>query len=224
MKHTIIALAFVAMTANAWAQTWQTSSSTVLGTTVGDYVWQTGVSNTTTNYFYQNTWLIRTAAGNGWDRTAWEDGISVDASFQTPTTARTWWRRLAVNGVQSWGDGANTYMTLYGSNLGIGSANPDERLTVKGKVHAEEVKVDMNVPGPDYVFEKDYNLATLKEIESYIKKNKHLPEVPSAKEMEANGVLLLEMNMLLLKKIEELTLYVIDQQKQIDELNVKCKM
>jgi hypothetical protein len=85
-------------------------------------------------------------------------------------------------------------------------------------VHAQEVKVDLSVPGPDYVFNSDYNLLTLEEIQTYIDKNKHLPEVPSAKEMEANGVQLGEMNMLLLKKIEELTLYLLEQQKQISEL------
>src|SRR5690606_6101620 len=81
-------------------------------------------------------------------------------------------------------------------NVGIGTSNPDEKLTVKGVVHSEEVLIDLNVPGPDYVFEEDYKLATLDEVESFIKGNKHLPEVPSAKEMEENGVRVGEMNML----------------------------
>ncbi|MEQ9263613.1 MAG: hypothetical protein RLN81_00205 [Balneolaceae bacterium] len=103
-------------------------------------------------------------------------------------------------------------------NIGIGTSNPDQALTVKGKIHSEEIIVDLNVPGPDYVFEEDYDLPTLSEIEAFIKANKHLPEIPSAKEMEANGISLGEMNMLLLKKIEELTLITIQQQKQINEL------
>jgi len=86
-------------------------------------------------------------------------------------------------------------------------------------VHAQEVKVDLSVPGPDYVFDNDYNLLSLEEIKTYIDKNKHLPEVPSAKEMEANGVNLGEMNMLLLKKIEELTLYVIELKSENEKLN-----
>ncbi|OAN63252.1 hypothetical protein A8B79_15675 [Balneola sp. EhC07] len=102
-------------------------------------------------------------------------------------------------------------------NVGIGTTNPDQKLTVKGKIHSEEVIVDLSVPGPDYVFEEDYDLTTLKELEAYIKANKHLPEVPSAKEMEANGITLGEMNMLLLKKIEELTLHLIEQ----NEMNKK---
>jgi hypothetical protein len=103
-------------------------------------------------------------------------------------------------------------------NVGIGNNNPDAKLTVTGQVHAQEVKVTVAAPGPDYVFEKDYKLTSLEEIKNYIDQNKHLPEVPSAKEMEKNGIQLGEMNMLLLKKIEELTLYVIEQQKQIEIL------
>ena len=68
---------------------------------------------------------------------------------------------------------------------------------------------------PDYVFTNDYKLKTLTEVEEYIKKNNHLPEIPSAKEIEKNGLMLAEMNMSLLKKIEELTLYSIEQNKKI---------
>ena len=99
-------------------------------------------------------------------------------------------------------------------NVGIGTANPTQKLTVNGTIYGKEVKVDLSVPGPDYVFEEDYKLTPLEDIKTYIDQNKHLPEVPSAKEMEKNGIQLGEMNMLLLKKIEELTLYVIEQQKQ----------
>jgi hypothetical protein len=99
-------------------------------------------------------------------------------------------------------------------NVGIGNNAPDAKLTVSGQVHAQEVKVTVSAPGPDYVFEKNYKLTSLEEIKNYIDKNKHLPEVPSAKEMEKNGVQLGEMNMLLLKKIEELTLYVIEQERK----------
>jgi len=108
-------------------------------------------------------------------------------------------------------------------NVGIGNTAPDAKLTVTGLVHAQEVKVTVAAPGPDYVFEKDYKLTSLEEIKNYIDQNKHLPEVPSAKEMEKNGVQLGEMNMLLLKKIEELTLYVIEQNKEFKDLKSKNK-
>jgi hypothetical protein len=102
-------------------------------------------------------------------------------------------------------------------NVGIGTTTPDAKLAVKGQIHAQEVKIDLNgAVAPDYVFEPTYHLKPLSEIETYIKENKHLPEVPSAKEMEANGVQLGEMNMLLLKKVEELTLHLIEQNKKLE--------
>jgi hypothetical protein len=114
-----------------------------------------------------------------------------------------------------YGDGQwKTFMKVQNNgNVGIGTAAPDAALTVKGTIHTNEVKVDLNVPGPDYVFEKGYPLMSLEETKAYIDANKHLPEVPSAKEMEKNGVQLGEMNLLLLKKLEELTLHLIEQQK-----------
>jgi hypothetical protein len=101
-------------------------------------------------------------------------------------------------------------------NVGIGTTTPDQRLTVDGTVKCEEVKVEI-IPGtgPDYVFEKNYDLLPLSELETYITQNKHLPEVPSAKEMEAEGLNLKEMNLLLLKKVEELTLHLIEQEKKM---------
>jgi hypothetical protein len=105
-------------------------------------------------------------------------------------------------------------------NIGIGTNAPDEKLTVKGQVHALEVRIDkIGALVPDYVFASDYKLKTLSEVDSYIKANNHLPEIPSAKEIEKNGLILGEMNLSLLKKVEELTLYAIEQQKKLDTQN-----
>jgi len=114
-------------------------------------------------------------------------------------------------------------------NLSIGTSNTTYnsivyKLTVKGKIHAEEVLIDLNIPAPDYVFEKDYPIKSIEEVENYITKNKHLPEIPSADEIKKNGVCIGEMNMLLLKKIEELTLYVIEQNKKTKEQSKKIKV
>ncbi|WP_072883091.1 tail fiber protein [Flagellimonas taeanensis] len=106
-------------------------------------------------------------------------------------------------------------------NVGIGTNSPDSKLTVKGNIHAEEVKVDLSVPGPDYVFKEDYDLKSLEEVQNYIKEHGHLPNIPSAKEMETNGIQLGEMNMKLLEKIEELTLYILEQEKRIKKLEQK---
>lgn len=109
--------------------------------------------------------------------------------------------------------------TFFDGKVGIGTTAPDEKLTVKGKIHTQEVKVDMAGPlVPDYVFANEYKLQSLQQVEAFIKQNKHLPEIPSAKEIETNGLHLAEMNMKLLQKIEELTLYLIQQQAEIEEL------
>ncbi len=103
-------------------------------------------------------------------------------------------------------------------NVGIGTTTPDAKLTVKGTIHAEEVKVDLNVPGPDYVFEENYPLQSLDETKAYVVQHKHLPGIPSSAEMQQNGVNLLEMNMMLLEKVEELTLHIINQNERISQL------
>jgi uncharacterized protein YaiE (UPF0345 family) len=112
---------------------------------------------------------------------------------------------------------ARAVTILINGNFGIGTTTPQEKLTVNGKIRANEIKVD-GAGTPDYVFEEGYKVATLKALESYIKANKHLPELPSAREMERDGMAVGEMNKLLLKKIEELTLHLIEKDKQYDEL------
>ncbi|MCX2680622.1 hypothetical protein OOZ15_11775 [Galbibacter sp. EGI 63066] len=91
-------------------------------------------------------------------------------------------------------------------------------LAVGGKAIAEEVKVVLQTNWSDFVFEKDYDLPTLEEVEQHIKEKGHLKDVPSAKEVEENGIYLGEMDAKLLQKIEELMLYTIEQQKRIEKL------
>lgn len=124
------------------------------------------------------------------------------------------------DGLKFWPGGYNgapkVVFSLNG-NVGIGTAVPDAKLAVNGDIHTREVKVDLNgAMAPDYVFEKDYDLLSLDGLESYIAQYKHLPEVPSGPEMEQEGINLKEMNLLLLKKVEELTMYVIEQNKRLE--------
>ena len=98
-------------------------------------------------------------------------------------------------------------------NVGIGAvASPEQKLSVNGSIRAREIKVE-TTNWPDYVFDPNYQVPTLSETEKFIQENGHLPEVPKAEEVEANGVQLGEMNKILLKKIEELTLQVIELDK-----------
>jgi len=105
-------------------------------------------------------------------------------------------------------------------NIGIGATSLDEKLNVNGTIRSKKVKVGAT-GWPDYVFSSSFKLRSLVEVESYIKVNHHLPEVPSAKEIEVGGLDLGAMDATLLMKVEELTLYTIDQEKRIkkqDEL------
>ncbi len=99
----------------------------------------------------------------------------------------------------------------------IGNAeSPNHTLYVNGKVHTKEVKVYIN-EWPDYVFQPNYNIKTLPELKDYVDTHKRLPYMPSEREVEKSGIELGEMNKLLVKKIEELTIYLIEKDKQITE-------
>lgn len=102
--------------------------------------------------------------------------------------------------------------------VGIGTTSPQYDLDVKGQIRATEVLIQSVDNFADYVFDKDYRLPELHEVKTYIDNNGHLPEIPSAKEAKENGVSLVDMQVKLLKKVEELTLYTIQQQEEIKAL------
>ncbi|PXX95011.1 hypothetical protein DF185_22805 [Marinifilum breve] len=105
-----------------------------------------------------------------------------------------------------------------GSGVIIGRRDAaDKYLKVYGNIEAKEMKIVTQI-GADFVFEDNYQLRSLEEVEDFVKENKHLPDVATAKEMQENGVNQSEMNQKLLQKIEELTLYVIDQNKKTNKL------
>lgn len=108
--------------------------------------------------------------------------------------------------------------------IGIQDIPIEYRLAVNGTIGCKKVKVENSTDWPDYVFDDEYLLPNLYELEAFVKKNKHLPNVPNEKEVEENGIDVGEMNATLLQKIEELTLLIIQQQKQLDEQGDMIKM
>lgn len=101
--------------------------------------------------------------------------------------------------------------------IGIGTESPQNKLDVRGAIRADEIYVNQ-VSGADYVFDESYKLRPLSEVKEYVQKNQHLPEIPSADEMQRNGVNMNELQIQLLQKVEELTLYIIQQEQRIQEL------
>lgn len=99
--------------------------------------------------------------------------------------------------------------------VGIGTITPATgyKLSVDGKIICEELRVDLSTGWPDYVFAEDYKLMSLPELETYIAANGHLPNIPAAEEIKESGLEVGEMQRLMMEKIEELSLYIIEQQK-----------
>jgi hypothetical protein len=114
------------------------------------------------------------------------------------------------------------FVVTAGGKVGINVSNPQNALDVNGTIRAKEVKVETG--WADFVFHDDYHLKPLSEVNKFIKENKHLPEIPTEAEVKENdGVNLGEMQTKLLQKIEELTLYLIQQQETIEALNAKVE-
>ncbi len=138
-------------------------------------------------------------------------GLSWDGTKFNVTTSSPW---TSSAGLISYTSGK--------IGVGTNAVGDDYLMSIDGMVEAEEIVVQV-VGVPDYVFHKDYNLSPLDELKNFIEKNSHLPEIPSAVELEETGMSLGEMNLLLLKKIEELTLHLIRQQAEIDSLKTTKK-
>jgi len=135
----------------------------------------------------------------------------------------SWKTGIVINPGEFYG---KSYLEVAGGGLRVTSGNvligkssqlnSNYKLDVNGNVRANKVVV--NVTGADFVFEPTYTLPPLGEVKQFIEKNKHLPEIPSAKKMQADGISVGDMEMKLLQKIEELTLYIIKQQEEIEAI------
>jgi len=156
-------------------------------------------------------------------------GATLNTSIQYKNATKTIFSGLNSNG----GYSVSTTNDLLTSSIitatadgkvGIGTTDTKGyKLAVNGSVVATSVVVKLYANWPDYVFKKDYQLRPLAEIKSYIDQNQHLPEMPSAKEIATNGQNLGEINQLLTKKVEELTLYLIENNKKQEEQEARLK-
>lgn len=162
--------------------------------------------------------------GQIWHGSAWRPAATlrffVDGPVSTGSTpGRIEFQVQPVGG--STGASLVTRMVIKNDGkVGIGTTNPQSLLSVNGKVSAKEVEVTLS-GWSDFVFADDFNLRPLSEVEEFINTNRHLPDVPSEAEVLQNGVNLGEMSSILLQKIEELTLYIIELNKRIAELEGK---
>jgi hypothetical protein len=146
-----------------------------------------------------------------------------------------------VMGIRAWHDGSKNLLMFYTQvgapadkfplvitehqNIGIKTMNPTADLSVNGTVLAKQVIVSTAASyWPDYVFSSDYKLKPLSEVEEYIKVNGHLPGIESAAEVEKSGLSLSDMQIKQMEKIEELTLHMIQQEKEIEELKAKVEL
>ncbi len=136
-------------------------------------------------------------------------------------------RNVYINRYTSNGD---VIMTAGSGQVGIGVDDPEYKLDVAGTVHANSIIADGNIraseiiistTGADFVFADDYQLRPLSEVKAFITENKHLPEIKSAQEMQENGVGINELQTQLLQKIEELTLYILQQEERIKALEAE---
>lgn len=164
---------------------------------------------TTPNENYKGNLMITRSSGNQFinlvkGTTAWSIGVKGNNYAIGP-------------GNTTDGSFTPSFVITPGGYIGIGTTSPDKSLTVNGTIHAKEVLVDYAIPFPDYVFDKKYTLRTLYDVDAFIKDRGHLPDIPSAEEVGEKGINLAELQVRLLQKIEELTLYAVDQQKRLDE-------
>lgn len=226
MKTAIVAVAAMTISiSNAFAQGgWTDDGSIVRLTTSTDLV---GIGTSSPS----NTLTVKS--------TSWSEGLRLaydgtDYGVIIAATDGLLFRKYGSSGTDiafSFRNDGDTHLidVLANGNVGIGDASPSEKLEVNANIKCDTIKCDAvkingwTLNAPDYVFAPGYKKPSLAEVERYIKKNRHLPDVPSATEIQNEGLDLSQMNLALLKQVEILVLHTIEQDKRIEALEKEMK-
>jgi hypothetical protein len=182
--------------------------ATIVNSTGRIIIWMRG----NTSYNYQSNYAVSPVIYDGEQQPLPYQEVGGPAhSFKTAVDSSVNVYGSTYNSSAYFIGGGNNYMA---GKLAIGTYNPGSyKLAVEGTIGARKIKVTQG-SWADFVFHPDYELPSLQEVERFIKANRHLPEIPSAREVESDGLDLGEMNKKLLQKIEEMTLYMIEMKKE----------
>ncbi len=194
-----------------------------IGITTGVMQFYTGVAGNNFQFGYGSSTSFKNSVTIGTDGSVQLTGANAGYIFSdrssTNYSGYNWYASGGKALLYRYTQGGNLLAIDSLGQMGLGTTSPAYKLDVCGTIRAKEVLVQTG--WCDYVFKKNYRLRSLTEVENYININKHLPDVPSATEVEDKGVKVAQMDSILIKKVEELTLYVIDQNKQIQQLQQK---
>lgn len=184
-----------------------------------------GEPNSKWKYLKVRITEVQAAHGN-YSANTWDSGWKIDLatnSFSSKVN-RTVENTLPIaSGSSIWQrNNDDIYYPNANGQVGIGTNSPTAELTVNGDIHAKEIRV-YTAAGADFVFDKDYDLLELDELEKFVTTNQHLPDIPSEKKMIEDGLHLGQMDIRLLQKVEELTLYLIEMNKKLEKVETENK-
>jgi hypothetical protein len=234
MKNTFLILAFNFLGLTVFGQQWTTGTNNLLYTTTGNV----SVGSSTIQGGYSSSDRVievvspSTPAGTGSYLSLKNGTDAMFLSLNSLYPSGFYWPGTKTFGFFVNSTSIPSLLLQKNGAVSIGTTlNPvGYKLAVNGKIIAEELRVQLPTAWPDYVFGRDYKLPTLQEVEKQILDKGHLVNIPSADEVKANGIAVGEMNKLLLEKVEELTLYAIEQNKisekqskEIEELKAMVK-
>ncbi|MEM9648296.1 MAG: fibronectin type III domain-containing protein [Bacteroidota bacterium] len=208
-SQTTVDLSWSGATDNVGVTGYKVFKDGILETTLGNVNTYEG-TGLTASTSYNFTVRALDAAGN-------ESPSSNSVSVTTDSSGAS-----GGSGSTVWTETGSTASYTGDVAIGASSVPAGYKLAVDGYIRTREIRVDQDT-WPDYVFAKGYNLPSLEDIQKHIEEKGHLPNMPSAKKVQANGMDVGEMNRLLLEKIEEMTLYILQQQKEIDQLKIRLK-